>query len=243
MSITISKGTIKRLINDVKCINNNPLTDNGIHYIHDEEDMLKGYVLFIANKDTPYYGGYYFFELSFPPNYPYSPPKLTFCTNGNNIRFHPNYYKCGKVCLSLLNTWTGDQWTSCQTISSVLLTMSSLFTKDPLLHEPGVREDHPDFYKYNQIVQYFNIDVAMCDILLKKKGVYLPFFDKFTPIIEEYFLKNYVDIKKNVESNMLSNKDSPEEICTGIYRMTVTLDYIKLMSKMEQTYKTINNKK
>ena len=37
----ITKDTIKRLLSDVKYVFKNPLTDNGIYYVHDDEDMLK----------------------------------------------------------------------------------------------------------------------------------------------------------------------------------------------------------
>ena len=65
MSNFITKDTITRLLKDVKHIIKNPLTDNGIYYIHDDSDLLKGYALIIGPEDTPYYGGYYFFELKF----------------------------------------------------------------------------------------------------------------------------------------------------------------------------------
>ena len=28
-------------------------------------------------------------------------------TGGGSVRFNPNLYNCGKVCLSLLGTWSG----------------------------------------------------------------------------------------------------------------------------------------
>ena len=59
----ISKETITRLLRDVKNIIKSPLTDNGIYYIHDDSDMLKGYAYIIGPSDTPYFGGNYFFEL------------------------------------------------------------------------------------------------------------------------------------------------------------------------------------
>jgi baculoviral IAP repeat-containing protein 6 len=31
------------------------------------------------------------------------------CTGGGAVRFNPNLYNCGKVCLSLLGTWTGKE--------------------------------------------------------------------------------------------------------------------------------------
>ena len=43
MSVFISRETTKRLIKDVKDIIKNPLNENGIYYIHDETDMMKGY--------------------------------------------------------------------------------------------------------------------------------------------------------------------------------------------------------
>ena len=141
MSTFISKETISRLLTDVKQIIKNPLSENGIYYVHDDTDLLKGYALIIGPSDTPYFGGNYFFQFKFPNDYPHSPPLVTFCTNGNNIRFNPNLYKCGKVCVSLLNTWTGEQWSSCQTITTVLLTLCTLLCKKPLLNEPGVTEN------------------------------------------------------------------------------------------------------
>ena len=35
-------------------------------------------------------------------------------------------------------------------------------TKEPLSHEPGLDERHRDFYKYQEIVRYKNIELATC---------------------------------------------------------------------------------
>ena len=118
---TISKDTISRLLKDVRQMIKHPLTDNNIYYIHDDTDILKGYALIIGPSDTPYFGGFYFFELHYPADYPHSPPIVIYSTNGENVRFNPNLYVTGKVCISILNTWRGEQWTSCQTISTILL--------------------------------------------------------------------------------------------------------------------------
>jgi len=65
MTSIISKDTINRLIKDVKDIIKNPLIENGIYYIYYDVDMMKGYALIIGPSDTPYFGGYYFFELQY----------------------------------------------------------------------------------------------------------------------------------------------------------------------------------
>jgi hypothetical protein len=232
MSTFISKETISRLLNDVKQIIKNPLSENGIYYIHDDSDILKGYALIIGPSDTPYFGGNYFFEFKFPYDYPHSPPKVTYCTNGNGIRFNPNLYKCGKVCVSLLNTWSGDQWTSCQTISTVLLTLCTLLCKDPLLNEPGVSKFHQEFDKYTRIIEFSNIDIAVCDIMNKKEGMLFPFFELFYHIVEENFQKNYHDLIKFIDLKIEENKDKQSQVIMGgFYNMNVNIDYVKLKEK------------
>lgn len=242
MTTFISKESITRLIKDVKQIFKNPLTDQGIYYIHDDTDILKGYALIIGPSDTPYFGGNYFFEFNYPNDYPHSPPKVTYHTNANNVRFNPNLYVSGKVCVSLLNTWRGEQWTSCQTISTVLLTLCTLLNDNPLLNEPGVYDNHRDIKSYNEIILFSNIDIAICDIIYKKSYVYMPFFDNFYPFIKENFIKNYHKIleisdKKNSEFNMESR-----DFTTHMYSMRVKVDYNKVIEKLKNTMKLIDTK-
>ena len=233
MSNFISKETINRLLKDVKHIIQNPLTDNGIYYIHDDSDLLKGYALIIGPEDTPYYGGNYFFELKYPFDYPHTPPKVTYCTNDDEVRFNPNLYKCGKVCISLLNTWRGEQWTSCQSISTVLLTLCTILCKDPLLNEPGVTQTHQDMKNYTDIIEYSNIKTAICSIIQKKPGIYQNFFENFDPFIKENFLKNFDKILSFSEKK---NKQfiSKPIIITGFYSMRIKIDYEKVIENLNE---------
>jgi ubiquitin-conjugating enzyme E2 Z len=232
MTTVISKETITRLLRDVKQIIKNPLTENGIYYIHDDIDMLKGYALIIGPSETPYFGGNYFFEFEYPRDYPHSPPKVKYWTNGEKIRFNPNLYTCGKVCVSLLNTWRGDQWTSCQTISTVLLTMCTLLCKNPLLNEPGVGKTHPDMAFYDEIVEYANIDIAICDIIEKKDGVYMPFFESFYPFVKENFIKNYDKLVEFAEKKNGDFKNTVVNFKTSFYSMNVNVDYNKALMRL-----------
>ena len=239
MSTIISKDTIQRLLKDVKHIMKNPLTENGIYYIHDDVDMLKGYALIIGPADTPYFGGNYFFELTYPTDYPHSPPKVTYCTNGNNVRFNPNLYTCGKVCISLLNTWRGDQWTSCQSISTILLTLCTILCEDPLLNEPGVTKGHDDCNNYNTIIQFANIDIAICDIVDKKQSVFMPFFDNFYPFIKENFIKNYDKIVQTIEETNTKLNNIPTVYRTKFYGMTINVDYNLALKKIKTSKATL----
>ena len=156
-------------------------------------------------------------------------------TNGYNIRFHPNLYRNGKVCLSLLNTWRGDQWTSCQTISSVLLTISSIFTEDSLIHEPGITPSDPDVAIYNKIISYYTILVT-CDII--KEKIKSNFFSMFKSIMNDYFRKNYSDMKKYIDNKIVMY---PEERMykTRVYHMNVVVDYNIALKAINTAYNSL----
>jgi len=233
MSVFISKETLKRLVSDVKNIKKDSLESEGIFYIHDDEDMLKGYAMIIGPENTPYFGGYYLFEFSFPTNYPFSPPSLTYETNNGNIRFHPNLYINGKVCLSILNTWEGEKWSSIQTIRSILLTLQSILTTDPLLNEPGIRETHKDIKSYNEIISYVNINTAIIDIVNKK--IMLPKYEIFYENILKHFHKNkeqimlFIKEKQNVYPSAISLK-------TYVYNLRQEINYNSLEEKINLLY-------
>jgi hypothetical protein len=59
----------------------------------------------------------------FPNEYPTSPPSINLETTGNHtVRFNPNLYNDGKVCLSILNTWHGrpeEKWNTTSTFLQV----------------------------------------------------------------------------------------------------------------------------
>lgn len=239
MTTFISKETMLRLLKDVKQILKNPLTENGIYYIHDDTDMMKGYALIIGPSDTPYFGGNFFFEFVYPSDYPHSPPLVKYCTNGNKIRFNPNLYVNGKVCVSLLNTWSGEQWTSCQTITTILLTLCTLLCENPLLNEPGVTITHKDMKSYTEIIYYSNIDVAVCDIVRKKNSVVLPFFDMFYSYVKENFIKNYDSLLAFAEKKLATDYKEKAVLATGFYNMNVTIDYEFIINKLKQSKEVV----
>lgn len=59
-------------------------------------------------EGTPYEGGLFEFDCFMPLEYPDTPPLIHLRTTGaGTVRFNPNLYNDGKVCLSLLGTWPG----------------------------------------------------------------------------------------------------------------------------------------
>ena len=77
--VNIPKETISRLLKDIKDMVSSSLEkEYGIYYKHSEINILKAYVMIVGPEDSLYFGGYYFFSIDFPLNYPYEPPLFTF---------------------------------------------------------------------------------------------------------------------------------------------------------------------
>eukprot|EP00735_Rhodelphis_limneticus_P012609 TRINITY_DN5919_c0_g1::TRINITY_DN5919_c0_g1_i1::g.9919::m.9919 TRINITY_DN5919_c0_g1::TRINITY_DN5919_c0_g1_i1::g.9919 ORF type:complete len:201 (-),score=14.12,sp/P52483/UB2E3_MOUSE/75.15/7e-86,UQ_con/PF00179.21/1.1e-46,Prok-E2_B/PF14461.1/1e-05,RWD/PF05773.17/0.0025,UEV/PF05743.8/0.099 TRINITY_DN5919_c0_g1_i1:108-632(-) len=83
----------------------------------------------VGPAGSPYAKGVYFLDISFPNDYPFKPPKVTFRTR----IYHCNINSKGDICLDILK----DNWSPALTISKVLLSISSLLTDanplDPLV--------------------------------------------------------------------------------------------------------------
>lgn len=114
--------------------------DSSIFLRMDEQrpDVLRA--LIIGPQGTPYENGVFLFDLLLEESYPDTPPKVQFLTTGGGtVRFNPNLYNNGKVCLSLLGTWTGPGWKAGQSsILQVLVSIQGLIlVTDPYFNEPG----------------------------------------------------------------------------------------------------------
>lgn len=240
MSAIVSKSTIMRLIEDIKEITKNPLESQGIYYKHDETNMLVGYAMIIGPDDTPYQKGFYFFKFNFPTNYPLSPPKVDYMTNDGHTRFNPNLYRNGKVCLSVLNTWKGDSWTGCQTISSVLLHLCTTLNNEPLCNEPGVSHHHKDYKSYNSIINYKNYEVAILGIIQRKSHIYPEIADHFKDEIKTIITKNLPLIISNLEQLVIDNPNV-ETFWTSLYNMKVNVNYKEILSECQVELKKITS--
>jgi ubiquitin-protein ligase len=152
----------------------------GYFYIPDESDLAHGWAVVIGPSDTPYEGGAFCFEVRFPDNYPFEPPVFTYLTNDGFTRFNPNLYKNGKVCLSLLNTWQGEQWSGVQTLSSILLCIqTAVLNEEPLRNEPGyaAMRTHVDFEPYKRMVFQAVLQTAILRTLAEPADCIVPVYD------------------------------------------------------------------
>jgi ubiquitin-protein ligase len=168
----------RRILNDTLRVHE--LREQGIYWVTDEVDLTHGWATVCGTENTPYYGGFFCFEVQFPKTYPFEPPVFTYLTNDESTRFNPNLYRNGKVCLSVLNTWRGEQWSGIQTLSSVLQCIqTAVLTESPLTNEPSYP---PSYLKndesiYNRLLFHAVLRTAILSQLRKVPAYIVPIYD------------------------------------------------------------------
>ena len=168
-----------------------------------------------------------------------NPPKVKFCTLFGNVRFNPNLYACGKVCLSILGTWSGPGWTSCLTLSTVLLSIQSLMNENPITNEPGFEKEPltgENSHSYNKVISYNNIKVAVIEML--ENCPYL--FQYFKPIMNNYLLEHIDFYNTYIDSNMINHQ---KKFSTRMYSMNGTFDFKILKDKLISNYDKLKGSK
>lgn len=221
-------------LNELSHEKGEPLWDQGIHIYYNTDDVTKIYACLIGPEDTPYEDGFYGFEINIPNEYPFKPPRVAFLTTDGNVRFNPNLYACGKVCLSILGTWSGPPWTSVCTISSVLLSLQSLLQDTPIQNEPGwdtVQKDNIKSITYNQAIEHEKYRIALIDMIKNPERYCLA---PFRNLMIQHFIRRYPHIKQKLTNNL--NLDS-KDIKSHIYScMRMTGQYKNMLNEVENMY-------
>ena len=213
MSISAKKRIMKEIGMMQRPENMKTLNESGIYYQFNEDNFHNVKVMMMGPKDTPYSDGYYFFDVNFPNRYPIDPPKVKFISL-SRIRMNPNMYVCGKLCLSMINTWSGPSWTACMSLSQVLVATQSLLNEYPIQNEPGYEKERGQrSSNYNNVIGYANLKHHIVECLLK-----IPMgFEFFEDIMLEQFKKNYPNIMNFMYKNVsLDNKQHHSQIY-GLY--------------------------
>jgi len=229
--------SLKRLTREIQNfhLNKESLPNIFIDYAPDNLYKIRCMII-VGEKDTPYYMGHYFFTLNFhPKNYPFQPPSIEFETKNGNVRFHPNLYTNGKVCISILGTWTGPPWSSCQSLTTVLLSLQALFTEFPLQHEPGYENISKTDIRsetYDSIIQYENIKTTIIGYL-EEKGI-PPSFEVFLPMIKKNVHTHYTTIHDLLKTYQNKYPTIIPNMRCSIYHFHVNIDYSSLLKQFEE---------
>ncbi|WZZ64519.1 hypothetical protein YC2023_075889 [Brassica napus] len=133
-----SKNWVKKVQADWQILENDLPETIFVRACESRMDLLRAVI--IGAEGTPYHDGLFFFDIQFPDSYPSAPPKVHYHSGG--LRINPNLYNCGKVCLSLLGTWTGnsrEKWLPKEsTMLQLLVSIQALIlNQKPYFNEPG----------------------------------------------------------------------------------------------------------
>jgi len=139
---TVTRGCLRRMASEYSDLSTSlPITyDSSVFLRVCESKMNQCQMLIIPADNTPYAGGCFIFDILLPSDYPNAVPSCNLqTTGGGSVRFNPNLYNCGKVCLSLLGTWSGDNvWTKNSSLLQLAVSLQSLvFVPEPWYNEPG----------------------------------------------------------------------------------------------------------
>ncbi|KAL8689555.1 MAG: hypothetical protein Q9224_004615 [Gallowayella concinna] len=109
-----------------------------------ESDLELLRVLIVGPSGTPYAHAPFLFDLHLHNKFPLEAPKAFFHSWTNGVgRVNPNLYEDGKICLSLLGTWQGDEdeeeWVAGKsTVLQIIVSLLGLvLVKEPYYNEAG----------------------------------------------------------------------------------------------------------
>ncbi|KAG9103116.1 hypothetical protein FRC06_000178 [Ceratobasidium sp. 370] len=132
------KSFLTRLAKEYKVLASSLPNTILVRAYEDRSDLLR--CLIIGPQNTPYEDAPFVIDWFLDSSFPQTPPQAHFLswTNGNG-RVNPNLYEEGKVCLSILGTWSGDKnesWSAAR--SSLLQALVSIqglvLVKEPRLY-------------------------------------------------------------------------------------------------------------
>jgi len=234
---------MKRIAKDLMEIQNDPI--EGAFVCHDDGDISRVDVLVMGPHDTPYEGGFFWFYVSFPKSYPYEPPKVkmmntTGVEDGKSIyiRFNPNIYCDGKVCLSILGTWEGAPWTSVMSLRSLIISIMSLLGENPICNEPGLEEtpiDSQDARRYNSYVTYCTLKFAALRFISRIGSAPIDILRLIAMMMEEE-LPHYRALAKRAKAvwdthaNTGSSQNCTSDRLFGRYQEQVVYDWDGLIA-------------
>ena len=181
----------------------------------DERSAVLWSVVITGPEDTPYDGGVFAFDFFFPSQYPHAPPKVQFrTTGGGRARFNPNLYKDGKVCLSLLGTWSGakgETWDPAvsTTLQVIVSVQSLILCPRPYFNEPGfeksagTKEGERRSAEYDDVITEHTLRYAMLEMVKKPP-------EGFEEVVREHFRRRRGRILGPVKDAWLKAKTSAE---------------------------------
>ncbi|XP_027086856.1 probable ubiquitin-conjugating enzyme E2 23 [Coffea arabica] len=196
-----SRKWLRKVQQDWNILQNNLPEGIFVRVYEDRMDLLRAVI--VGAYGTPYQDGLFFFDFHLPLEYPDVPPSAYYHSGG--WRINPNLYEEGKVCLSLLNTWTGrgnEVWDpSSSSILQVLVSLQGLvLNSKPYFNEAGydkqigTAEGEKNSLSYNENTFLLNCKTMMYLIRKPPKD--------FEELVQQHFRRRGYCILKACDTYM-----------------------------------------
>ncbi|KAL1430669.1 hypothetical protein MTO96_002275 [Rhipicephalus appendiculatus] len=179
----------------------------GVFVAPNESDITRIDAIVVGPADTPYESGFYRFLITCPPGYPMEPPGVRFLTtDAGRVKLHEHLHSDGFVCLSIIGTWDGPQWSPALSLGSLLVSIQSMLSEKPEFnrqlwwHESGATLRH-------DVVR-----VAVCDVVedcLRDDRTY-------PPALRDGVLTTFAGSCAKLEGRL----DAGQHLCGTDYRPT-----------------------
>ncbi|XP_037288861.2 ubiquitin-conjugating enzyme E2 Z [Rhipicephalus microplus] len=230
-----SATCLLRIKRDIQEIKADPLP--GIYVSPEENDLSKLHAVVVGPSGTPYEGGFFHFFVKCPSSYPMQPPYVRLVnTDDGCVRFNPNFYAFGELCLDILGTWSGSTWSPVHTIGTVLLSIQSLLNKEPYYNLPGqTRGIFFDGCKsYSERLRHETIRVAVCDAVEACLHEDPPCPPDLVAAVLKTFAEYYDKYKKNVAERLYltGSKMSGGELGPNVN--DATFQYETLLTRLQE---------
>lgn len=110
--------------------------------LDEDDNLFRWQVMLVGPPDTLYEGGFFKAKLKFPNDFPNMPPKMIF----ESEMWHPNVFKNGEVCISILHPPGEDdmnsqesadeRWRPILGVEAILMSVISMLS-DPNDESPA----------------------------------------------------------------------------------------------------------
>ncbi|KAI3964590.1 hypothetical protein MKW92_039281 [Papaver armeniacum] len=213
-------------------------------------DLLRAVI--VGPTGTPYHDGLFFFDIKFPSDYPNSPPKVYYRSFGH--RLNPNLYQNGFVCLSLINTWSGNEnekWKPSQsTILQVLVSIQGLvLNAKPYFNEPAFanmpKNSRP--WKANSLSYNRNAFILSCKTMLCVLRRPPKFFEE---LVVQHFLDRaeailtacnaYITGQANIGGQPTSTTTT-RNLTSGKFKASMGIVYPQLIKSFRENGSSLEN--
>lgn len=227
----------KRVLKDLNLLQKNQeeLSSRGIYFHFEDSDIFHPAFLIIPKHKqdldvpdliSPYTNGFFLFKLTIPDDFPLSPPKIEFHPQQNMCRLHPNYYEQGKVCLSVINTWSRDDWAPTTSLMAISNILEERFNERSICFEPGCEQSSISRIKtFNDIVRYGVYNKAILPIIQSQNKNY----DPFNTIIQTHWQKHK---QEYITELQVLAQNPPQKVKQDWYGHTFNMDWRATFEKI-----------